>query len=106
LIRSFAYDAPRPEICAEIGYYHKQTRDFKKALQWFGLATKLADTESMGFVLWDYRGYIPNIECCVCCVELGEYENAHEYNECAAEFKPDSPAIEFNRKVLAKKLAE
>ena len=100
LAKSFIYDAPRAEICSELGYYYKRERDYKTALKWFRLAASLDETDSTGFILKDYWGYIPNIEACVCAFELGDYEGARQYNERAAQFKPNAAAIEINRKVL------
>ncbi len=100
LTKSFVYDAPRAEICSEIGYYYKRERNFTTALKWFDLAANLGDPNSAGFILRDYWGYIPNIEACVCCYELGDYESSRRYNERAAFFRPDSGAVAINRQVL------
>ena len=101
LIKSFSYDGPRAEICSEIGYYYKRMQDYKTAFMWFKTAANLGEPENAGFILWDYWGYIPNIECCVCCSHLGDLELAKEYNERAASYKPGNAAIEINRKVFA-----
>jgi glycosyltransferase involved in cell wall biosynthesis len=101
LTKSFLYDSPRAEICTETGYYYKRAGQPGVALKWFDLATKLGEPESAGFILWDYWGYIPNVEACVCCYELGDFESAKRYNEQAALCKPDSKAVEINRAVLA-----
>ena len=103
LLKSFNYDAPRAEVCSEIGYYYKRARNFSVALKWFRLAINVGKPDSAGFILEDYYGYIPNIECCVCCCELGDFESARIYNEQAAVYKPDAAAIEINRKVLESK---
>ena len=103
LMKSFTFDAPRAEICSEIGYYYKRARNYPTALKWFHLAANLGKPDSVGFILSDYWGYIPNIECCVCCCELGDFENAKKYNEKAAIHKPHAAAIEINRKYLASK---
>ncbi len=100
LIKSFLYDSPRAEICCEMGYYYKNAQNYKAALKWFVLAAGLGATDSAGFILQDYHGYIPNIEACVCAYEMGDYESAKQYNERAAEFKPNAAAIAINRKVL------
>jgi len=104
LIKSFSYDAPRAEICTEIGYHYKRANQYRAALKWFHLAANLGEPDSMGFILRDYWGYIPNIECCVCCCELGDYVSARQYNEKAAAFKPHTLAVEINRKYTASKL--
>lgn len=103
LTKSFTYDAPRAEICSEIGYYYKSDQNYNTALKWFRLAANLGEPQSTGFILRDYWGYIPNIEACVCCFEMGDFENAKQYNEQAARYKPNSPSVEINRKVLASK---
>jgi len=101
LTKSFEYDAPRAEICSEIGYFYKRAENYAMALKWFELAAGLDVPDSIGFILWDYWGYIPNIECCVCCCHLGDFERAKEFNERASEYKPNSAAVENNRKFLA-----
>ena len=103
LLKSFAYDAPRAEICSEIGYYYKRNQNYSVALKWFKIAANLGTPLSAGFILWDYWGYIPNIEACVCCCHLGDFENANLYNERAAAFKPSSKAVETNRVFLSSK---
>ena len=100
LVQSFLYDAPRAEICCEIGYYYKRAKNYLCAFKWFRLGASLGQPESAGFILQDYWGYIPNIECCVCLCELGRFAEANIYNERAAEFK-NTAAIEINRKYLA-----
>jgi glycosyltransferase involved in cell wall biosynthesis len=101
LTRSFMFDSPRAEICSEIGYYYKRMKNYRVALKWFNLAANLEKTESAGFILVEYWGFIPNIECCVCCCELGDFKKAAEYNERASTYKPQSAAVEINRKYLA-----
>ncbi len=101
LLRSLTYDAPRAEVCSELGYYYKRLSNFPAALKWFNIAANLGKPNTAGFILWDYWGYIPNIECCVCCCELGDFQKAEEYNERAAEYKPDNDAIRHNREYLA-----
>jgi tetratricopeptide (TPR) repeat protein len=106
LFKSFEYAPPRAEICCEVGYFYKNAGNFASARDWFQIAAAMEPPKSMGFVLVDYYGYIPNIENCVCCFELGDYESAQRYNEAAARFKPDSPAIELNRSVLKGRVKE
>jgi len=105
LLKSFEYDAPRAEICSEIGYFYKRKNDYATALKWFKIAAGLDLPDSIGFILQDYWGYIPHIECCVCCCYLDDYEGAKQFNERAASYK-QTAAIEINRKFIASKLAK
>ncbi len=98
LTKSFLYGTPRAEILSEIGYYYKRQKNIPSAYGWFKAAANLGESESIGFILQDYWGYIPNIECCVCAYELGDLESAKMYNERAAKYKPDDPAVLYNRK--------
>ncbi len=100
LFKSFNYDAPRPDICSEVGYHYKRQSNFATAFKWFALAAGLPKDGTAGFILGDYYGYIPNIEACVCQSEMGNYAAAYDYNERAAAFKPDSEAIRINREFL------
>ena len=98
LLRSFQYDTPRGEICCQVGYHFKFQRQYWLAIFWFELALKLEKPKnSWGFHQEDYWNYIPSIECAVCYDNLGEYKKAEYYNELAAEFKPDSPSVLYNR---------
>lgn len=105
LLKTFEYDIPRPEICCQLGYYYKDTRDYSKAFRWFDLATRLPQTDSIGFVFSDYSTYIPNIEACVCLSFLGDYKKANIYNEKAALSRPDCAAVNQNR-VYLKSMSE
>lgn len=98
MLKSFEYDLPRAELCCQIGYYFKDFEDYEKALFWFDLATKIQKPEkNWGFIQEDYSGYIPCIELCVCYDKLGNIEEAIKYNNKAAEFKPNDPAIIYNK---------
>lgn len=100
LLKSFTYDSPRAEICCEIAYYYKRKGDYEKALHWFQVALQLKSPDSMGFVMKDYWGYIPSIEACVCCVQLGDYKKAREYNKLAGEYKPQDSSVLHNERYL------
>ena len=101
LLKSFEYDAPRAEICCEIGYFYKRANNYAAALKWFQIAANLELPNTAGFILQDYWGYIPNVESCVCYYHLGDYTRANKSNEIAATFKPNAAAIEINRKFFA-----
>lgn len=101
LIRSFEYDAPRAEICCEIGYYFMNKNDYPKALKWFLLATHLEKPNTLGFLLNDYWDFIPNIELSVCYYKLGDIKKAILYNDIASKYKPNSNAVLYNKKFFA-----
>ncbi|RCX16902.1 tetratricopeptide repeat protein [Anaerobacterium chartisolvens] len=98
MLRSFGYGIPRAEICCQLGYYYMHDNDYKTASFWFELATRLEKPEySLGFVLHDFWGYIPNIELCVCHFKLGNIKESLKYNNKAAEYKPDDPSVLYNK---------
>jgi tetratricopeptide (TPR) repeat protein len=98
LLRSFEYDNPRAEICCQLGYYYFQNAEYEKAIFWYKLASQVrVPADSWGFISHDYYGYIPNIQLCICYDRLGNIDEAIKYNEKAAEIKPDSTAVEYNR---------
>jgi len=101
LMRSFEYDAPRAEISCEIGYYYMNKKDYQKALKWFLLSAQLEKPNTLGFLLGDYWGFIPNIELSVCYSKLGDIQQAILCNEKAATYKPNSDAILYNRNYFA-----
>jgi len=102
LFESFRYDTPRAELCCRIGYYFKGLSDFRQAAFWFELALNLKKPMPVrGFYQPDCWGYIPSLECAVCYDKLSDYETAARYNELAATYKPNSQAVEYNRKYFA-----
>lgn len=98
LLRSFAYDLPRAEVCCDIGWHFFQAEAWAQSAYWYlrALDCKRQDDRG-GFVLPDSYGYIPYIQLCVCYCKLGRFTEAMTYNEQAAAFKPDSPAVAHNR---------
>jgi tetratricopeptide (TPR) repeat protein len=90
LIRSFTYDAPRPETCCMLAYHYKSINNFRTAAAWFETALNLPKRDSNGFVLSDYHTYIPALELAVCYDKMEDYKTAARYNEIAGTIKPAS----------------
>ncbi|WP_315117693.1 glycosyltransferase [uncultured Clostridium sp.] len=98
LLKSFEYDTPRAEICCQLGYYYFNNKDYKRAIFWYKLALELEKpVDSWGFISHDHWGYIPCIQLCVCYDKLGNTEEAIKYNNKAEEYKPNDPAVEYNK---------
>lgn len=99
LARSFEYDTPRAEICCLMGYCYEDTEDYKKAITWFEIATKLEKPEATWApILHEYWDFTPCIELCVCYYRLGNIEEAIKYNDKAAEYNPNHPSVIQNKK--------
>ncbi|MFA9465271.1 MAG: glycosyltransferase [Velocimicrobium sp.] len=104
MLHSFYYDTPRAELCCQIGYHFKAQGIYRQAAFWFELALEVEKPiNSWGFHQEDYWSYIPSIECAVCYDKLGNYEKAEHYNDRAARYKPDSPAVLYNKKYFESK---
>ena len=101
LLRTFAYDRPRAEVCCEIGLWFFRKEQHRQAAYWYALAlTCPRDDRRGGFVSPDCYGYLPCIQLCVCYSRLGDQERAETFNELAASCKPDSPAVLHNRAIF------
>lgn len=104
LLHSFLYDAPRAELCCEIGSLFLKISDYRTAIFWFELARALPRTDKNGaFVSEDCHGYLPCIQLCVCYDRLGDTEKAREYNRLAGTYRPLSPAYLHNLSYFADK---
>lgn len=102
LLRSFAYDSPRAEICCDIGLHFFNQKNYQVAIFWYELATTRTFNETSGsFHLPECYGFIPNMQLCVCYDRLGEHGKAMEYNERAAAIKPDDPSVLLNRRYFS-----
>lgn len=98
LLRSFLYDAPRAEVCCDLGQLFFDKRVYHQAVFWYELAlTRPLNPVSGAFVLPDCYGYVPALQLCVCYDRLGERNAAAAYNELAAAYKPESEAVRQNR---------
>ena len=96
---SVLFDAPRAEICCEIGNLYMRLEQYRNAIPWFELAlTTREDAKSGAFISEDSHGYLPCIQLCVCHDRLGEYEKAEEYNRLAGTYRPSSAAFLQNLK--------
>ena len=101
LLRTFTYDWPRAEVCCEIGRWFFQKEQYRQAAYWYTLAlTCTRDDRRGSFVSPDCYGYLPCIQLCVCYSRLGDTKRANAFNELAALYKPDSPAVHHNRAIF------
>lgn len=99
LLRGFVYDAPRAELCCAIGGHFLSRDCLPQAVFWYELALTRGSGEAAGgFANADASGYLPCLQLCVCYDRLGEHARAADYNERAAVYKPDDPAVAYNRK--------
>lgn len=103
LLRSFEHDAPRAEICCQIGFYYKQKQDYATAIFWYDIASKIKKpVNQWGAVLHDFYDFLPNMELSSCYFHIGNLDMAIKYNDIAAEFMPDNPMTKQNAEYFQK----
>jgi len=99
LTRSFRYDAPRAELCCEIGYIYFTRQEYEAAIHWYQAALLCQRKDTSGaFTLEDCYGYLPHLQLCVCYDRLGQREQAIAHNEEAGKLRPQSAAYLHNVK--------
>ena len=99
LLRSFQYDAPRAELCCEIGYIYFVRQEYDAAVHWYQAALLCRRKDTAGaFTLEDCYGYLPHLQLCVCYDKLGRREQAAAHNEEAGKLRPQSAAYLHNVK--------
>lgn len=97
LCQSFAYGMPKGEICFEIGRYFQEKEQWALAAFWYETILRLpAPEENGGFIRWDYYGYLPEINLCVCYDRMGNREKAYEYHKKAKARKPEAEEVKWN----------
>lgn len=107
LLRSMEFDIPRAESCCDIGKYFSKRGKWKEAVYWYQQALHLPKDEHSGaFIDMKTRTFIPAIELAVCMDHLGRYKEAAEYNELAAVYEPNSPAVKQNREYFSRVLSQ
>ena len=105
LLRSFTYDAPRAELCCELGSCYFAREEYRKAIYWYRAALLCERNDTSGaFLLEDCYGYLPYLQLCVCCDRLGQRKEAIEWNEKAGKLRPQSAAYMHNKAYFAGKM--
>lgn len=103
LFRSFVYDLPRAEVCCDAANYYFSREQWERAAYWYQRALECERRDERGgFVMPDAYGYLPCIQLCVCYYRLGQTAQAQLYNERAAQYRPDSSAVQYNRAFFLK----
>ena len=102
LVYSFTLDSPRGETCCALAALEMEDGRLEQARFWYQTAMRVPYTEQNGaFVKPLCYGYMPSLGLCVCCDRLGRHAEAAEWNERAAVYWPDSPAVAYNRRYFA-----
>lgn len=97
-LQSFTYDTPRGELCCHLGRVFLQQGEYSKAIYWYHAAIDGPRPKDSPFVREECHTWLPHIQLCICYDRLKEYEKAIYHNEQAAQFIPNNPSIEYNRK--------
>lgn len=93
LLRSFQYGIPTAEICYHFGCFFQDVKQFEIAIYWFenAVKNKVEDPNS-------YNTWLPHLQLTVCYDRIGNTAWACKHNELAAQFVPEHPSIQYNRK--------
>lgn len=102
LVRSFAMDCPRGETCCALAAIELEDGRLAQARFWYETALRAPYAEQSGaFVQPRCYGYQPCLGLCVCFDRMARRAEAVEWNERAAVYCPDSPAVAENRRYFA-----
>ncbi|MEC0125921.1 glycosyltransferase [Paenibacillus pabuli] len=97
LLRSFAYDLPRAEICCRLGGYFADRGDYRKAIFWYELATRaIRPTDPMVVLNEAAWTWMPHLQLCVCYDRMGNRVKAKEHNDIALTYHPTHPSMLYN----------
>ncbi|WP_256984724.1 MULTISPECIES: glycosyltransferase [Paenibacillus] len=99
LLRSFAFDLPRAEICCRLGGYFADRTDYRKALYWYEQATRaIRPTDPMVVLNEAAWTWMPHLQLCVCYDRMGNRAKAKEHNDIALMYHPTHPSMLYNDK--------
>ncbi|WP_254438342.1 glycosyltransferase [Paenibacillus sp. DCT19] len=99
LLRSFAYDLPRAEICCRLGGYFADREDYRKAVFWYEQATQaIRPADPIVPVNEAAWTWMPHLQLCVCYDRLGNRTKAQEHNTIALAYHPTHPSMLYNEK--------
>lgn len=98
LLRTMEYDIPRPEACCDLGKHFLDRDRLAEAEFWYRQALNKNGGDRQGaFVNLTCSTFLPAIQLAVCLDRLKRFEEADQYNELAASYRPDSPEVKSNR---------
>lgn len=105
LFQSFEFSkAPRAETCSRIGYVFQCRREYKSAIFWYDLATRLIpDTSQWSFSFTAYYTWYPHLQMCVCYYNIGDFQKSYEHNEKARKYRPEDERMIYNKTLLEDK---
>lgn len=97
LVKTFAYDSPRPKICYYIGEHFFLQKNYVAAIFWYKLATTSeSKIENGGFCEPLYKTYYPLLQLSCCHYYLNDINNAIKYNNKAGKYI-NSNAVKNNK---------
>lgn len=103
LFKSFLFDTPRGEACFELGRYFQGKEKWEQAVFWYETALRQQPSDKGGgFIRWDYYGYLPEINLCVCYDRMGNREKAYEYHQKSSARKPKAKEVQWNEQYFRK----
>lgn len=93
LLNTFIFEAPLAEVCCELGYCHKEKNQYKKAIQWFIIATSIDKQVAPFFIEEDYYDFIPFMELSDCYYNINNLGMAKYYHNKAKRIKPNESKV-------------
>lgn len=106
LVKSLAYDLPRPEVSCRIGDMYKEKKMYHKAILWYTLAIGLKQDESLAFQFVPYSTWYPHLQCSVCYWYIGNKKLAYEHHLKAKKYRPDDSQTLYNEQFFPKKWSD
>lgn len=106
-VKTFTFAPPRAEACCLMGDFLFQEDNFKDAIFWYDLATKLVKpADSMGGFIEDCWTWTPHVQLAACYDRLGLIDQAFIHNELALQHRPDHAGLLQNKQVLIQRKPE
>ncbi|NTW21335.1 MAG: glycosyltransferase family 2 protein [Nostocales cyanobacterium W4_Combined_metabat2_030] len=101
ILKSFAFDIPRPEFCCRLGYYFLEKSQFSQAAFWYKLAIELPVPDNL-WAIQNHasRTWLPHMQLGLCYYQMGNYELSYHHNKIALSYRPDDPNIINNVQLL------
>jgi glycosyltransferase involved in cell wall biosynthesis len=106
-VKTFTFAPPRAEACCLMGDFLFGENNFKDAIFWYDMATKLTKpADSKGGFIEDCWTFIPHVQLCACYDRCGAPDRAFLHNEEALKYRPNHEGLLQNRVNLTKALAD
>jgi predicted SAM-dependent methyltransferase len=99
--KAFRLNSESADLCCLIGSYWENKKVYRKAIQWYTMATSIVYSKEAMFPYYP-RCYtwLPCLQLCLCYNHVNDIQSAYDWNTKALSYRPNDSRMLQNKKVF------